>query len=39
MLHGNEWQYDDELIGKAVVISYATPTPRAYLVALGGQDF
>jgi hypothetical protein len=39
MLHGNEWQDDDESIGKDVVMSYAKTTPTAYLVALGRHDF
>lgn len=40
MLHGNEWQDDDdESIGKDEVMSYAKPTPTAYLVALGRHDF
>jgi len=38
MLHGTEWQ-DVESIGKEVVMSYAKPTPIAYLVAVGRHDF
>jgi hypothetical protein len=38
MLHVNEWQDDDESIGKDVVMSYAKTTPRIYLVALGRHE-
>jgi len=38
MLHGIELQDDVESIGKDIVISYAKPTPRAYLVAAGRHD-